>query len=215
MVNRYSGLGVPVEDLRQEAYIGIFKAKEHFDKNKKVKFSSYAIWWIRQSIINALNTQSRLVHMPSGKINLFRKIKNLTDAYMMKYNRAPTDVEIKMELQLNKNEYVDVDGLKKQAFYIDKEIKEDSNATMKNFFVFSNEFESEIDNNDVKKGINIALEKLTKREKFIIEHFFGLNDNLKLGLEEVGFKLNLTRERCRQIKRDALKKMKKNIQDYV
>lgn len=211
IAKKYEGLGVPVEDLIQEGYIGIFKAKEHFDKTKNVKFSSYAIWWIRQSIINALNTQSRLVHMPFGKINLFRKIKNLREKYLIKYHREPSDTEIRAELQLSCREHMDTVHIQNQAIYIDREIDDESKTTLENLFVFENSFEQELELEDLKKIINKALEKLTERENSIIVKFFGLNGEPKLGLEEIGQALDLTRERCRQIKKEALNKLKKEI----
>lgn len=214
LANRYKGFGVPVEDLEQEGILGIFKAHEHFDKKRKVKFSSYAIWWIRQSILNAVNTQSRLVHMPFGKINLFRKIKDLKDTYIKKYHREPSDVEIKQELQLEGNDYESAAFANSPVIHIHEEIDDDSKTTYEKFLAVEDNFEENINREFENKLLYKSLDLLDKRERYIIEKFFGLYGEPKLGLEEIGNELNLTRERCRQIKREALKKLKKEIQFF-
>lgn len=211
IANRYRGLGVPVEDLMQEGIIGVFKAQDHFDSKRNVKFSSYAIWWIRQSILNAVNTQGRLVHLPFGKINLFRKIKILKELYNKKYHREPTDIEIKKELQIDGIEYNKTLLVNSTPLHINEEIDDESEATFEKFFASDDNVEDNVDKIFIRDLLNKVLDSLTERERFIIKNFFGLENKPILGLEEIGDELNLTRERCRQIKKEALKKIKEEL----
>jgi RNA polymerase primary sigma factor len=210
--NRYKNLGVPFEDLVQEGIIGVIKAREHFNPKKKVNFSAYAIWWIKQSILDCLSKQGRIVHHPFGKINLHRKIREVRDIYINTFHREPSDEEIKKELQLSEEEFFNTIKTSIPIVSIDNKIDDEEKETFEVLLRSKDNLEDELERRDLIISINEALKKLNKREKIIIENFFGLNGKNKLGLEEIGELLELTRERCRQIKNEALKKMKKEIE---
>lgn len=212
IANRYRNLGVPIDDLEQEGMLGVIKAQEHFDPKKKTSFSAYAIWWIKQSILNAISEQGRIVHYPFGKINLFRKIREVRDIYITTFHREPSNDEIKKELQLTEEDLFNSIRTSIPIVSIDNQIDDEEKTTFDTLLRSPDTIGDEIEINDLKISIREALKKLDKREKIIIENFFGLNNKPKIGLEDIGVMLNLTRERCRQIKNGALKKMKSVIE---
>lgn len=214
MARKYGNLGVPSEDLENEGIFGIFKAKKHYDKSMGVNFNAYALWWIKQSILAALSAQSKLVHVPFAKINLFRKIKNVKDLYLQKYGREPTEKETKEELQINSQEYIDT--LNSNSISIDKATTSTDveDFSLINILTTPNEVEEQIELDFIKSNIKRAISKLTPREQFIINSFFGIGLERPLGLEEIGVELNLTRERCRQIKQESIKKLKKILPTF-
>jgi RNA polymerase primary sigma factor len=213
IAKRYKNFGVPLEDLIQEGKIGIIKARERFKKRKKVSFSAYAIWWIKQSILDCLSKQGRMIHHPNGKINLQRQVKEVKEIYIKTFHREPTDFEIKKELQLSEEEFFNTVTTAIPVVSIDNQIEDDEKGTFDILLKSDDNFFEEFDKSDLKIAINEGLKKLTKRERFIIEHFYGLNNKQKLALEDIGEKLGLTRERCRQIKNNSFKKMRKPIED--
>jgi len=213
IANRYKNLGVPFEDLVQEGIIGVIKARNHFNPKKKVNFSAYCIFWIKQSLLDAISKQGKIIQYPFGKINLHRKIREVKDIYINTFHREPSNEEIKKELQLSEEEFFNTIKTSIPIVSIDNKIDEDENETFEVLLRSKDGIENEVDKKDLIISINEALKKLNEREKFIIENFFGLNKKNKLGLEEIGEILKLTRERCRQIKNEALKKMKKEIEN--
>lgn len=209
----YNLNNIEYEDLVQEGIIGVVKAIKHFNPQKKVKFSSYAIWWIKQSIFDAINKYAKIIHRPFGKINLEKKIKQVRDIYINTFHREPTSEEIKKELQLSEEEFLHTIKINEPIFSIDKYIDDNESTTFKEFIKEDN-IVNILEKEDLKKSINEGLKILEKRERFIIESFFGLNNSERKNLDEIGKILNLTRERCRQIKNEALKKIKKIIQKH-
>ena len=210
MANRYRGLGVPIEDLIQEGYIGLHIAESKFDEKRNVKFLSYAIYWIKQRMLEAVNEQGKTVHIPSGKINLHRKIQEVKEVYMTIFHREPTADEIKMELQLDEEEYINALKTSNTAISIDKNLTEDSDFTLENILEHDDSLVSSIEQQDLAIAIQEALKDLTEREYFIVTKFFGIGCD-KLSLDDIGEELNLTRERCRQIKNGAYDKLKHKI----
>lgn len=212
IAKKYINLGVPVDDLIQEGVFGVFKAKEHYDKSMGVNFSVYAIWWIRQSILAALSEQSKLVHLPFAKINLFRKIKKVKDLYLQKYGREASETEAKNELQINSQEYINT--TQSNSISIDQSVDSEDDLFLSDLLTAEATIEDEIDRAYLVSNINRAIKKLTLREQFIINSFFGLNSKRPVGLEEIGIELHLTRERCRQIKQEALLKLKEILPSF-
>lgn len=209
--NRYSNHGVPVDDLIQEGLLGIRDAKERFNPVWKISFNMYASYWIKQKILQAINEQGKMIHLPMGKINLFKKINEVKDIYTLTFHREPTQEEIINELQLTEDEFIEAIKVFYPMVSIDKPSgleENDENTTLADKLESQETTDSIQEKKDIKQSINICLNKLTKREKFVLEHSFGLNDKLELKLEEIGEKLGLTRERCRQIKNEALEKIK-------
>lgn len=208
---KYSGLGVSVEDLIQEGVFGVFKAKDHYDLSLGVHFNIYAIWWIKQSILEALSTQSKLVHLPFIKINLYRKIKKFQDLYVQKHEREASDLEIKNELQISSKELYST--LHSNAISIDQPVVENENITMSNILVTEDTSDIKIEKDHLKVAIKAGLNKLTTREQFVIKSYFGI-DCESMSLENISKKLKLTKERCRQIKQESLAKMKNTVSAF-
>lgn len=209
--NRYSNHGVPVEDLIQEGLMGIKNAKDHYKPAKKISFNMYATYWIKQRILQAINEQGKMIHLPAGKINMFKKINEVRDIYTLTFHREPTHDEIASELQLTEEEYLEALKVFYPIVSIDRPNgleENDENSTLADKLESVDTTETIQEESDIKESINICLKKLTERERIVIEHSFGLNNKLELKLEEIGEILNLTRERCRQIKNSALQKIK-------
>lgn len=212
IANKYSKYGVPVKDLEQEGVLGIYKAKLKFNRRKKTKFVAYATWWIKQSILDAIS-KNKLVHHPSGKINLFREIRRVRDVYTTTFHREPSNEEIIKELQLDEENYVNTVQSALPIVSINVQIDDEEKSTFEDLLSSEDVFGHQVERNDLKISINQALKKVTPREKIIVENFFGLNGKPKIGLEEIGENLKLTRERCRQLKNEALKKMEDTIKE--
>lgn len=209
---QYQHQGLSLPDMINEGNIGLIKAAERFDETRGFKFISYAVWWIRQSILQALAEQARIVRLPLNRIGLIQKANRAFAALEQKYEREPTSFEISQVLELAP---VDVkEAIENTGRYIslDAPLVQDEEGNMYDV-LFSEDSPSpdkELLKDSLRKEIERALGTLTRREAEIIRLSFGLIDNHTHTLEEIGEEINLTRERVRQIKKTAIKKLKHN-----
>lgn len=210
VAKQYQNQGLTLPDLINEGNLGLIKAAQRFDETRGFKFISYAVWWIRQSILQALAEQSRIVRLPLNKIGSINKI-NKTYAFLEQANeRPPSPEEIAKELSLSLNEVKE--SLKNSGRHISMDAPliagEDSNL----YDVIRSGESPNPDRNllhdSLKVEIQRALETLTPRERDVIRLYFGLDDQQPLTLEEIGETFDLTRERVRQIKEKAVRRLK-------
>lgn len=213
IAKKYVNLGVPLEDLIQDGVIGIFKAKKHYDKSLGVNFNIYAIWWIRQAILESLSENSKTVHLPFAKINLFRKIKRVKDMYLQKYGREASELEAKEELQIGNQEYLTT--TQSNTISLDKPLDSDENLFLSDLLAGESDIDNDIDRDYYKLVLNKSIKLLTDREQYILVQYFGIDLEKSVGLDEIGKELNLTRERCRQIKQEALIKLKDIVPKFL
>src|SRR5690606_10024857 len=174
---------------------------------------SYAIWWIRQRILYAISTQGKTIQIPIGKINLFKKVKEVKNNYISTFRREPTTKELKNELLLSEETYIE-SLIDYDVKYFDDKIdnKTRNNNTFEYFLV--SEEEDPMEKFDRDRAIEMGLRALTERERKIIELFFGINQQ-RCELTDIGRMVGLTRERCRQIKNEAILKMKPIIERHL
>ena len=205
---QYQGLSLP--DMINEGNLGLIKAAERFDETRGFKFISYAVWWIRQAILQAIAEQARIVRLPLNRIGQIIKTNKTFAALEQKYEREPTPIEISQVLKLAPTDVKE--AIKNSGRYIslDAPLVEDEEGNM--YSVLLNQDspcpDKELLKDSLRKEIERVLNTLTRREADIIRLYFGLIDKHTHTLEEIGEEFNLTRERVRQIKDNAIKKLK-------
>lgn len=203
---------IPLNDLINEGNLGLVKAAKRFDEKRGFKFISYAVWWIRQSIIQALAEHSRIVRIPSNKIGALSKIDQASSLLEQQFEREPTDEELAELLDMTVDEVRTTVRSQTKQVSIDKPFSEDEGSSLLD--VMEDEDSNEVDNivysDSLRREVGRLLSTLTERERIVISQYFGLSENTSLSLEDIGENLGLTRERVRQIKEKALRKLSKN-----
>src|SRR5512138_86493 len=210
VAKQYQNQGLSLPDLINEGNLGLIKAAQRFDETRGFKFISYAVWWIRQSILQALAEQSRIVRLPLNKIGSINKINKAYAQLEQQYEREPNAEEIASLLEISENEVKE--SLKNSGRHVsmDAPLIQDEDNTM--YDVLKGEESTTPENGllyeSLKKEIERAVSTLTQREADVIRLYFGLNGSHPMTLEEIGEKFDLTRERVRQIKEKAIRRLK-------
>ncbi|MCC7303537.1 MAG: sigma-70 family RNA polymerase sigma factor [Bacteroidia bacterium] len=209
---QYQNQGLSLPDLINEGNLGLIKAAQRFDETRGFKFISYAVWWIRQSILQALAEQSRIVRLPLNKIGSLNKINKTFARLEQEYEREPSAEEIAKALELTETDVKE--GMKNNGRHVSMDApitsSDDSASTM--YELMENQDtpspENTLLNESLRREIERALNTLTQREADVVRLYFGLNGEHALSLEEIGEKFDLTRERVRQIKEKAVRRLK-------
>lgn len=210
VAKQYKNQGLSFNDLINEGNLGLIKAASRFDETKGYKFISYAVWWIRQSILQALAEQSRVVRLPSNKISVLNKIHKTRSRLQNKYEREPTVEEIAGIMDVTEEEVYNTLKISGQHLSIDSPIKDGEDNRLIDVLKSDQSPMPDSDLTDFSLSVEIerALETLSPREKEVITMYFGIERYEPLTLEEIGQELNLTRERIRQIKEKALHRLR-------
>jgi len=210
VAKQYQNQGLSLGDLINEGNLGLIKAAKRFDETRGFKFISYAVWWIRQSILQALAEQSRIVRLPLNRVGSLNKISKSFSELEQKFEREPSPEEIAEVLELTTSEVVDTLKISGRHVSVDAPFVQGEENRLLD--VLENEDEDSPDtalmNDSLRKEVQRALSTLTKREADVITLYFGLNGESALTLEEIGEKFNLTRERVRQIKEKAIRRLR-------
>ncbi|NVO29596.1 MULTISPECIES: sigma-70 family RNA polymerase sigma factor [Hymenobacter] len=210
VAKQYQNQGLSLGDLINEGNLGLIKAAKRFDETRGFKFISYAVWWIRQSILQALAEQSRIVRLPLNRVGSLNKISKSFSELEQKFEREPSPEEIAEVLELTTSEVVDTLKISGRHVSVDAPFVQGEENRLLD--VLENEDEESPDtglmNDSLRKEVQRALSTLTKREADVITLYFGLNGESSLTLEEIGEKFNLTRERVRQIKEKAIRRLR-------
>ncbi len=214
---QYQNQGLTLPDLINEGNLGLIKAAKRFDETRGFKFISYAVWWIRQSILQALAEQSRVVRLPLNKIGSINKI-NKTYAFLEQVNqRPPSPDEIAKELDMSIEDVKE--SLKNSGRHLsmDAPLKEGEDSSLYDVLNFeeSPNPDKELMHESLQTEIERALETLAPRDADVIRLYFGLNGNQPMTLEEIGETFGLTRERVRQIKEKGVRKLKHNSRSKI
>jgi len=209
VAKKYQNQGLSLCDLINEGNLGLIKAAKRFDETKGFKFISYAVWWIRQSILQALSEQSRIV-LPLNRVNTLHKIGKTFRGLEQEFGRKPSTSEIADELDINQNEVIEGLKISSRHLSLDAPFKEGEDNRLQD--VLTDDLQPIPDEslmrNSLRQEIEKALSSLTAREAEVICLYFGINRDHSLTLDEIGKKLRLTRERIRQIKEKAIKRLR-------
>ncbi|MCS7004748.1 MAG: sigma-70 family RNA polymerase sigma factor [Cytophagales bacterium] len=210
VAKQYQNQGLSLGDLINEGNLGLIKAAQRFDETRGFKFISYAVWWIRQSILQALAEQSRIVRLPLNRVGSLNRINKTFSELEQQFEREPSPDEVAEVLDLPVSE---VDGtLRLSGRHVSMDAPFVAGEENNLYDVIENESEEKPDaslmNDSLRKEVQRALSTLTKREADVISLYFGLNGENAMTLEEIGEKFNLTRERVRQIKEKAIRRLR-------
>ncbi len=214
---QYQHQGLSLPDMINEGNLGLIKAAERFDETRGFKFISYAVWWIRQSIMQALAEQSRIVRLPINRIGHINKMKKIFTILEQEYEREPTTLEISQALELAPADVKK--AIKNSGRYIsmDAPLSDDEGGNMYDVFLSEDTSspDKELLTDSLCKEIERSLSTLTRREAEVIRLYFGLNGKHSHTLEEIGEEFNITRERIRQIKEKGIKRLKHTSKSRV
>jgi len=206
----YQGQGLPLTDLINEGNLGLIKAAERFDETRGFKFISYAVWWIRQSILQALAEHSRIVRLPLNRVGTISKITKEAEVLEQQYERAPSQDEIAEGLDMRSNEVSDAIRISRRHHSLNAPFRDGEKNSL--IDVISDGAQPTPDyqlmGESLKQEIRDALSTLKERERDVIKMYFGIDRDYALTLNEIGEKFNLTRERVRQIKEKAIRRLR-------
>ncbi len=210
VAKQYQNQGLSLADLINEGNIGLIKAAKRFDETRGFKFISYAVWWIRQAILQSLAEQSRIVRLPLNRVGTLHKIGKVSSRLEQSLGRLPSPEEISKVLELSEGEVSDTLKISNSHLSLDAPFSASEDNSL--IDVLEDEFQPSPDeallDGSLKVEIEKALDSLTPREAEVINLYFGLHHEKALTLEEIGARFSLTRERVRQIKEKAIRRLR-------
>ncbi len=211
VAKQYQNQGLTLPDLINEGNLGLIKAAQRFDETRGFKFISYAVWWIRQSILQALAEQSRIVRLPLNKVGLTNRISKAYSQLEQEFEREPTPEELAFLLDMDAEEIAATLGISARHVSMDQPLSDGEENTLIDVLVNHNAANTDDElafKASLKTEIDRSLSTLTERQKDVIRFFFGIGVDHALSLEDIGEHFNLTRERVRQIKDKAITKLR-------
>lgn len=218
----YQGQGLPLTDLINEGNMGLMKAAGRFDETRGFKFISYAVWWIRQSILQALAEHSRIVRLPLNRVGTISKITKQAEKLEAEVERSPNEEEIGRNLEMTSDEVIDAMRISRRHHSLNAPFRDGD----KNSLIDIIEDDGQIDPDEplmaesLKDEIRQSLDTLKDRERQVIKMYFGIGRDYALTLNEIGEEFSLTRERVRQIKEKAIRRLRhrsrsKSLRTYL
>lgn len=222
VAKQYQDLGLPLIDLINEGNLGMIRAAQGFDGSRGFKFITYAVWWIRQSILKALGDQGRIVRLPQNQVGNVTKLKNARDRFEQIYQRQPSPEELADELDMDLDKVIDIIQIDKGEISVDKTFEDGETNTLLD--VMTDDEAPEVDHRLIDESlsdeISVAMNCLNERERFVLVHTFGLGGQPEMSLDEIGAAIDLSRERVRQIREKAIRQLrtdcdKTNLRSYL
>ena len=216
VAKQYQNQGLSLPDLINEGNIGLLKAAERFDETRGFKFISYAVWWIRQSILQAIAEQSRVVRLPLNQVGSVNKINRILNQFEQENERRPSIDEIADKTDMPHDKIEDVLKVNTHQVSVDAPVTDNDGASMLDFMQSDSEPEtdSKLVMESLREEIANALNVLNERERNVVEAFYGINQS-ESTMEEIGKKYGRTRERVRQIREKAIRKLKQNTKNKM
>jgi RNA polymerase primary sigma factor len=211
VAKQYQHQGLSLSDLINEGNIGLIKAAQRFDESKGFKFISYAVWWIRQSILQALVEQSRMVRLPLNKVGSLSKLNKIMIQFEQEHEREPSHDELAEIMNVAVKDIQEMMKGQGKHLSMDAPIKENEEGSMIDLFEDGDAkpVDAEVMNESLRNDIRRVLSTMNKRDADIVACFFGVNGEQPMNLDEIGSRFGLTRERVRQIKEKAVRRMRK------
>ena len=206
----YQGQGLPLTDLINEGNLGLIKAAERFDETRGFKFISYAVWWIRQSILQALAEHSRIVRLPLNRVGTISKINKAAERLEQEFERAPRADELARQLEMKPNEVNDAQRISRRHHSLDTPFSDEDKNCLLDVIPdqATQEPDQELQMDSLQEEVAAALDTLKEREREVIRMYFGISHSYALTLNEIGEEFGLTRERVRQIKEKAIRRLR-------
>ena len=218
----YQGQGLPLTDLINEGNLGLIKAAERFDESRGFKFISYAVWWIRQSVLQALAEHSRIVRLPLNRVGTISKINKASAKLEQEFERAPRADELAHQLDMKITEVNDAQRIARRHHSLDTPFSDDEKNSLLDVISDTNidDPDKELHMSSLEKEVRNSLDSLKDREKDVIKMYFGIDREYALTLNEIGEEFGLTRERVRQIKEKAIRRLRhksrsKKLRSYL
>jgi RNA polymerase primary sigma factor len=211
VAKQYQNQGLTLPDLINEGNLGLIKAAQRFDETRGFKFISYGVWWIRQSIMQALAEQSRIVRLPLNKVGLTNRISRAFSHLEQEFERTPTAEELAFFLDIETEEVSATMNVAARHVSMDSPLSDGEESTLIDVLINGNADSADkqiMFNDSLKKEIARSLSILTERQKEVVCYFYGIGVEQPLSLEDIGMKFSLTRERVRQIKDKAITKLR-------
>ncbi len=216
VAKQYQNQGLSLPDLINEGNVGLIKAAEKFDETRGFKFISYAVWWIRQSILQAIAEQSRLVRLPLNQVGSVNKITRELNKFEQEHERKPSVDEIAERVDLPEDKIADAMKANSRHVSMDAPIADGEDSSMIDFLAGdSSNTDKELAIESLKAEVSRILKLLTDKEQKVLRAFFGIDGSPEMTLDEIGEKYNLTRERVRQIKEKALRRLRHNTKNKL
>lgn len=216
VAKQYQNQGLSLPDLINEGNVGLIKAAEKFDETRGFKFISYAVWWIRQSILQAIAEQSRLVRLPLNQVGSVNKITRELNRFEQEHERKPSVDEIAERVDLPEDKIADAMKANSRHVSMDAPIADGEDSSMIDFLSGdSSNTDRELAIESLKAEVSRILKLLTDKEQKVLRAFFGIDGSPEMTLDEIGEKYNLTRERVRQIKEKALRRLRRNTKNKL
>lgn len=218
VAKQYQNQGLSLSDLINEGNLGLIKAAQRFDETKGFKFISYAVWWIRQSILQSLAEQSRIVRLPLNKVGLSHKIGKAYSALEQEFEREPSADEIATLLEIELEEVENALGMSSRHISVDAPFSDSEDGSLLD--VLTNENATSVDGEitnkqSLKTEIDRILNVLSEKQRTVLKMYFGIGYDHPVSLEDIGLNFRLTRERVRQIKDKAIAKLQSNNQCHL
>ncbi len=210
VAKQYQNQGLSLQDLIDEGNLGLVKAAQRFDETRGFKFISYAVWWIRQSILQAVAEQARIIRLPMNQVGALAKVKKAVSLLEQKLERRPTLKEIAEEVNMPEEKVDQLLSLNSRAVSTDAPLDDEDDANFLDVYVNEDEAKTDsvVEQESTSRAIRRSLDMLNEKERTIISMYFGLGTSREYSLEEIAMKLNISRERTRQIRDRALRRLK-------
>jgi RNA polymerase primary sigma factor len=209
VAKKYQGNGLSLADLINEGNLGLIKAAKRFDHSRGFKFISYAVWWIRQSILQALAEQARLIRLPLNRVGTITKITRVAEKLEAEIERQPKANEISHQLEMTPDEVVNAMQYSRRHSSLDTPFQDGEDNSLMDVLENNHDItpDEELMRESMKEDVMGSLSKLAERERAVIEMYYGINRESALTLNEIGEEFCLTRERVRQIKAKAIQRL--------